>query len=264
MHPRIAGLDSYGLFMVLAIGAGVLAGLPGVIRSGISAARFGVFLVITIVFGLGFAKLYFIIEQGGALTLANLEIAAGYRYPGAVIGILMAMATFGSRLAPDISFADLVDEAAPALGTAMVVQRIGCFLNGCCFGTVSTVPWAVQFPSSSLAWVFHIHNGLLPPDALASLPVHPLELYLGLASLAGTIFSLWYGSRKTYPGQVMLLYLAIDNGGKAIFESLRFSYVRSLQLASLGLSVGAILILIFKAIGVRAERLAPDEKLIIS
>jgi phosphatidylglycerol:prolipoprotein diacylglycerol transferase len=39
-----------------------------------------------------------------------------------------------------------LDILAIGLMLALVFGRIGCFLNGCCFGRPTNLPWAVQFP----------------------------------------------------------------------------------------------------------------------
>ena len=45
------------------------------------------------------------------------------------------------------SLARFGDLAAAPLGLALVFARLGCFLGGCDYGKVTSVPWAVRFPS---------------------------------------------------------------------------------------------------------------------
>jgi len=45
-----------------------------------------------------------------------------------------------------------LDILAIGLMAALVFGRIGCFLNGCCFGKPTTLPWAVRFPYNSFAY----------------------------------------------------------------------------------------------------------------
>lgn len=44
-----------------------------------------------------------------------------------------------------------LDIIAPSVMLGLAVGRIGCFLNGCCFGKVCEAPWAVTFPYASAA-----------------------------------------------------------------------------------------------------------------
>jgi phosphatidylglycerol:prolipoprotein diacylglycerol transferase len=43
------------------------------------------------------------------------------------------------------------DGFALPLALAMTVGRLGCFFNGCCFGTETTLPWGVAFPIDDYA-----------------------------------------------------------------------------------------------------------------
>ncbi len=45
-----------------------------------------------------------------------------------------------------------LDILAIGLMLALVFGRIGCFLNGCCFGKPTDLPWAVRFPYGSLSY----------------------------------------------------------------------------------------------------------------
>ncbi len=67
---------------------------------------------------------------------------------GGLIGAAVAFGIFAWRHGlPALALADV---AAPALALGQAIGRIGCFLNGCCFGGVSDIPYlAVQFPWGS-------------------------------------------------------------------------------------------------------------------
>lgn len=83
-----------------------------------------------------------------------------------------------SRIA-HLPFGRLLDVFALPTLAALVVHRIGCFLAGCCWGDVASHEMAsgVQFPPGSLAYEQHLTMGLIEPGAVASLPVHPVQLY---------------------------------------------------------------------------------------
>lgn len=67
--------------------------------------------------------------------------------------------------------------ALPAVALGYSLARIGCFFNGDDFGTLSQLPWAVQFPAGTQAFGVHWQMGLLEAGASVSLPVHPVQLY---------------------------------------------------------------------------------------
>jgi len=53
-----------------------------------------------------------------------------------------------------------LDILAIALMLALVFGRIGCLLNGCCFGKPTELPWAVRFPYNSLAYLSQVNPDL--------------------------------------------------------------------------------------------------------
>lgn len=82
-------------------------------------------------------------------------------------------------------FLAYADAAAPAVALGYGVYRIGCLLNGCCFGTAADLPWAVGFGVDSEAFSVQIAAGSIAPDATQTLPTHPTQIYHALLGLAG-------------------------------------------------------------------------------
>ena len=72
-------------------------------------------------------------------------------------------------------------------------MRTGCFLNGCCFGTVTSLPWGVTFPTGSSAWALQILSGesSLFDFAAQPKPVHPTELYEIIAAAVFGALAMW-------------------------------------------------------------------------
>ena len=75
------------------------------------------------------------------------------------------------------------DCAVPSLCTGLMITRIGCLLYGCDFGKPFNGKWSIVFPAGSPAFNQQRVEGLLPPSALHSLPVHPAQLYESLNGL---------------------------------------------------------------------------------
>lgn len=101
------------------------------------------------------------------------------------------------------------DAAATVIPVGIVFGRIGCFLGGCCFGTVTEGPLGVSFPALSAASEKQFRDGLLASKALPSLPVHPTQLYEAAGCLAIAVaLRVWALPRKRFDGQVLLLFLA--------------------------------------------------------
>lgn len=126
------------------------------------------------------------------------------------------------------SFFAYADAASPAIALGYTLARIGCFLNGCCFGSLSDLPWAVQYPKATIAYVHHLEQGWVGQYDSLSLPVHPTPLYhaaLGLAVYL--ILHKWQGK---WPGSRLAF-------GLGAYGSLRFliQFLRGDRLPLLGL-----------------------------
>jgi phosphatidylglycerol:prolipoprotein diacylglycerol transferase len=66
---------------------------------------------------------------------------------GGFIGAVVGMALFVRKQnLPLLAIADLI---APSMMVGLALGRVGCFLNGCCYGGPTDWPWAVTFPQSS-------------------------------------------------------------------------------------------------------------------
>jgi phosphatidylglycerol---prolipoprotein diacylglyceryl transferase len=109
----------------------------------------------------------------------------------------------------------VADLCAPWIAFGLALSRMGCFLNGCCFGKVSHVPWAVTFPVGSPSWEAQRDAHLLAGHASA-LPVHPTQIYLSLLNWV-TFVVLYFVVRrnKRFDGQVFAWLLIL----KGVFRS---------------------------------------------
>jgi phosphatidylglycerol:prolipoprotein diacylglycerol transferase len=100
------------------------------------------------------ARLFFIVHYFGdfrsnpleifAIWQGGLELAGGVT--AAIIVILLYMWYY------KLPIRRYLDVLAIGLMLALVFGRIGCFLNGCCYGKPADLPWAVRFPYGSFAY----------------------------------------------------------------------------------------------------------------
>jgi len=163
---------------------------------------------------------------GGRLHYAiNYPFLAAGRLPwqgihagGAIIGMIVAAPAIFAyyRLHPG----RMADAIMPATGIGIAIARMGCFLNGCCFGVQCAYPWCLSFPPGSPAGVFEAEHKLVDYTAW-SLPVHPLQLYFVATGLAITAVALWLIPRKRYHGQVALVGLLLFASGAYLLEPFR-------------------------------------------
>ena len=103
------------------------------------------------------------------------------------------------------------DLAAPAIALGLVFGRLGCYLNGCCYGKLTDGPFGVVFPRGGSAWRAQLEAHLIG-HGQAALPVHPTELYEAAACLALFLVLYFVVARRGYPQGTVFAGLLIGYG----------------------------------------------------
>jgi hypothetical protein len=122
----------------------------------------------------------------GALALSGAcaGLALGVALLPSVLGAVAGMLLLGGlTLRVTRAPAPSSETLAAALLGVIGVGRFGCLLGGCCFGVPTQLPWGVTSGAGSTPARFHALLGLVGPGQ-ASLHVHPVQAYEGLAALA--------------------------------------------------------------------------------
>ncbi len=262
---RIPGIGipifGYGLMIVLGFLAALWVTRRLANRSGASGEVFANAALIALVSGIAGARLSHVIENWAIFTRSDLSFwqnfinAINIRQGGLTFfgGLILATPLtilygvwkgFPLRLGMDI--------AAIGVVIGLGFGRIGCFLNGCCYGADSNVPWAVEFPYGSPAYQDEWASGDLPkppppelvylaPDGSAQLypksqltpaqkhlaarehtrPVHPAQLYSSLNAflIAGVL--LGFFTLRPAPGRIFALMLILLGATRYLIELLR-------------------------------------------
>ena len=102
----------------------------------------------------------------------------------------------------------LADAAVPGIATGVVLMRAGCVLNGCCFGTPTSLPWGIVYPEGSPAWAhqfMHGDTGLLAVLGVVK-PVHPTQIYEALGAIVLLGVALWILRRHSPAGVAFLVF----------------------------------------------------------
>lgn len=113
-----------------------------------------------------------------------------------------------------IDYWSIMDTMTPGLALGVAIGAVGCFFNGCCFGTPTNVPWSVVFPPDSPPfWYYtqHLTNSLkdITICSLDPLSIHPAQLYESIAALIGLIVSLVLLKNNSKKGVPFLSFLII-------------------------------------------------------
>jgi phosphatidylglycerol:prolipoprotein diacylglycerol transferase len=154
--------------------------------------------------------------QGGPMAVFQFVQGGKSLFGGLLVGGLAAALFFHYRKLPVLAYADA---AMPALALGYAIGRIGCFLNGDDFGTLSYLPWAVTYPAGTEAFADHVTRGWINPTAASSLPIHPVQLYLSFVGLC--LFVLLVNWRPETPGSRLCTYLVVYGITRFFMELLR-------------------------------------------
>jgi phosphatidylglycerol:prolipoprotein diacylglycerol transferase len=253
-------IRGYGVMLLAAAAAGTWLSIArgravGIDADTIVAVGLEIFLA-----GLVGARLFYVIEYHdqffppgrGLLEAipAVLNVAAGGLVVfGAVPTAALAAWWFARRRG--LPLLQLADCIAPGLLVGLALGRIGCFLNGCCYGGLCDLPWGMRFPAGSPPWFDQVNRGLLPPAAaggaaLPTLPIHPAQLYAAIdaAILAGLAIAFTPFARRD--GEVFALVLTLHPISRIVLEQIRIDEPPALgtplsisQLVSIALLVAA-------------------------
>lgn len=213
-------LHSYGLFLVLGFFVSTwLACLEAKRRGYDPNLILDVAMPLLLVSILCCRALYFVIypnQWHGWREFAQIW-NGGLSFHGALIGAPAVIAYFAWTR--KIHFGTLGDLVAPGAFMGYAIGRIGCFMNGCCYGHACDLPWAVSFPEESNRSVDAAGHFLhMTP------PAHPAQLY---STIMGTLlFALMWRLRlvprfNRFPGQLTLLFFAFYAVERFIMEIFR-------------------------------------------
>jgi len=108
-------------------------------------------------------------------------------------------------------FFSTLDAVVPAVAFGIFVTRIGCFLNGCCFGTPTDSFLGVEFPQDSPAWY-----------VFGSAHVHPAQLYSSAYGLFLFFLLRWFNRRSYAAGITTGVFFVVEAGFRFAIESVRY------------------------------------------
>jgi phosphatidylglycerol:prolipoprotein diacylglycerol transferase len=119
-------------------------------------------------------------------------------------GLIMATAyAFYFTRKHRISFLRIADLAAPGILLGLFFGRLGCFLNGCCYGKETGSFIGIRFPIGSTPWRAQYDTHLIHPGE-QMVPVHPTQLYESIGCLILFIFTYYYvRPRRRKEGEVL-------------------------------------------------------------
>jgi phosphatidylglycerol:prolipoprotein diacylglycerol transferase len=137
-----------------------------------------------------------VFSQGGTVSWGA--------YIGITLGIIILLKHMKQLVFP------FLDCLGSCLALGPFIGRWGCFLNGCDYGKITNLPWAVQYPKGSIPFSAHVHDGIIGFESQLSAPVHPNQIYLSLSTLFIFIFMTWFWKRmQQFKGLTFCVYIGV-------------------------------------------------------
>ncbi|MGA3163675.1 MAG: prolipoprotein diacylglyceryl transferase [Verrucomicrobiota bacterium] len=218
MHPIAFQLGPltvhwYGVMIALAFLAGLWTATRRARRENISSERIADIVIWLMVGGILGARIVYVATYwkdefaGQPFSEIFMIQHGGLVYYGGLIGATIAgiICNHWKKL----PFWKTADVLAPSIALGNIFGRIGCLLNGCCYGRACNLPWAIRFPSG------HPTGGL---------PVHPTEIYDALNNFILYLLLAWLFRRKKFDGEVFATYLIGYAITRTIMEYFRGDY----------------------------------------
>lgn len=255
MHPelfRIGPLviNSYGLMLALAFIVGLFLAIKKAEKKGIGSniiVNLAFIVMISAIIG---SRLFYVLfhleEFKGRWVYTFLPIQpdgsiglGGLIFLGGFLGALLSGGIYLYK--KKISFLKVVDSVAPSLAIGLFFGRIGCFLNGCCFGKACDLPWAVTFPPHSPAGY-----------QMGNIAIHPTQLYSSAYGLLIFIILMLLDKKVHYDGFLFGVFLVLYGVSRFTVDFYRFYETQMFlidgiefnQLVSLLLVIGGIVLLL--------------------
>ena len=258
--PQITHVPVFGYGAMLV--AGVLAcGWTAARRAPLASAdptfarEIAVWIVLSGVVG---ARLFHLVQYrervfAGCESVADYVKASVNLPDGGLVlygGIILATITYFvmcrmNKVDP-LKFGDAM---IPAVFVGIAFGRLGCFLNGCCYGNACSLPWAVQFPKDSVPWNALVQRGFLMPDALQTMSLHPTQIYSSINGVVLAAIMIAYYRYRKGDGSVIALAMMLYPISRISLEILRNDELGQLgtgltisQLVSLGVLLAGMLL----------------------
>lgn len=211
MHPTLFNIGSLTIYSYgVMVAIGFLVANFFIYRTassfGFDRNRVIDITVIALVTGIIGARILYIILNLSYYLRTPLEILnlsrGGLVWYGGFFAAFISILVYARY--SGYNFWSLLDLMVPYVALAQAFGRIGCFLNGCCYGIESsaTYPMKVVFPGEYI-------------------PRHPTQLYSAvLLFLIFVVLKTWQDRRRFY-GEIFLGYCMLYSAERFVIEFLR-------------------------------------------
>ena len=140
-----------------------------------------------------------------------------------------------------VSMPAFADICTPSFAIAYVFGRIGCFLNGCCYGGTCDprLPWAVKF-----------HDEHYPGSGVLTPPSHPTQLYAVLFNVVFFVLLIFWEKQPRRDGEMFFGYLAMYGVYRFIVDIFRVGGTSAYISPNYSISLAQVASIVMVAIGI--------------
>ncbi len=192
-----------------------------------------------LLWGLVGARFFFVAIDTGDYIHHPLEAFAiwegGLTIQGAMLfGVLFMVWYCKKHKLVTLAAADVVAMSFPL---AYAIGRVGCLLNGCCYGAPTTLPWGVRFPDEN-------NPSILTP------PSQPIQVYDSIINLFLFAWLYKWQQKKRPDGELFWAYVAMYGVDRCLLEPLRIGGTSTYDIPSLHLTYTEIVSFLMFVAGV--------------
>jgi phosphatidylglycerol:prolipoprotein diacylglycerol transferase len=239
MFPTILELGaikihSYGV--MAAIGFLLASWLVGMNckRANISKDTAFNLIFTALVAGIAGARIFFVVQfwrlfKNNPQNIIRIDQGGLVFYGGFILAIV---AIYIHCRIKKIDFISVLDIFTPAIAAAHACGRVGCFLHGCCYGAVSSMPWAVVYPENSI-----------PYSNCGATPLHPVQIYEAVWNICAAFLFFYLLRRKDVPrGLPMSIYFVLYGVFRFVNEFWRGDNARIASMFTIAQIIGLLLV----------------------
>lgn len=251
MHPTIiqfgpVAIRSYGLMLAISFIIGLWFAGRRAKSQGINPDIFNNFSIFAIISSIVGARLFYVFfhfsefndpsrrniftrfgiillriispfHSGGEFGISGLMF-----YGGLIVAIVVGVLYIHHHR---INILKVCDIMAPSIALGAFFTRIGCFLNGCCFGKPTDSFWGMVFPDASPASYF------FPGTA-----IYPTQIFSSLLGITAFVMLLFLERYKRFEGYTFTLFLMFLAFGRFVIDYFRF-YTEIVTIRTIGLTL---------------------------
>jgi phosphatidylglycerol:prolipoprotein diacylglycerol transferase len=198
LHPVLVEIGSlkvysYGVFVAIGFLAALWVAGREIARRGIDRDTFydmGFWAVVSAIAG---SRLFHVLVYWKFYRETPLEIFklwnGGLVFYGGFLAAVAVCVWFLRR--HRMPFLPVADASSLGIPLGLAFGRIGCTAAGCCYGKLTSVPWAIVFTDPGSLAPLHVH-------------LHPTQIYESISGFA--IFGILYATRDRFQTPGMLFW----------------------------------------------------------